>query len=251
MRNIRLLIEYDGTMYAGWQEQKNKKSLQGTIQEAIKKLTKEEIIIAASGRTDAGVHALGQVANFFTKSTIPAERFAMAINYHLPRDIVILKSEEVSTEFHSRYHSKGKTYIYRIENRKIPSPFERNRSYLVKKELDFEKMKRESQKFIGTHDFIAFRSTGSSAKTTIRTIYRLDLKKEGDMIIMEIEGNGFLYNMVRIIAGTLVDIGKGRITEGVESILKSKDRARAGNTAHSCGLFLKKVFYDLDTPGTM
>ncbi|MFA5523658.1 MAG: tRNA pseudouridine(38-40) synthase TruA [Tissierellales bacterium] len=244
MKNIKLIIEYDGTNYFGWQKQPNKMSIQETIEEAIGKITNEEIEIFGSGRTDRGVHARGQVANFLTTSTIPGERFRKAINSVLPSDIVITQSEEVDKSFHSRYSAKGKEYKYLFYNRKVQSPLLRNYAYHIPQELVFRLMQNAVDDLIGTHDFVAFMASGSSVKDTIRTIYEVSLTKDQEIVELKIKGNGFLYNMVRIIAGTLVDIGIGKIdSNDIPEIISSKDRKKAAHTAPSHGLYLEKVLY--------
>ncbi|WIV13184.1 tRNA pseudouridine(38-40) synthase TruA [Proteiniborus sp. MB09-C3] len=244
MRNIKLIIEYDGTNYFGWQKQPHQKTIQEAIEYSIKKITKEDVGIFGSGRTDRGVHARGQVANFFTEAKIPGEKFKDAINSVLPSDIVISHSEEVDCSFHSRYSAQGKEYRYVIYNRRIPSPLLRNYAYHVPQKLHFDLMQKASADFIGTHDFTAFMASGSSVKDTTRTIYSIHLNKNHEIIELKINGNGFLYNMVRIIAGTLVDIGIGKIDSSyISEILLSKDRKNAGHTAPPHGLYLEKVFY--------
>jgi tRNA pseudouridine38-40 synthase len=244
MKNIKLTIEYDGSNYCGWQRQKNGISIEDTVELAIKKIVNEEIKIIGSSRTDAGVHARGQVANFITSSKIPVDKLPGAINSQLPKDIVIIDAAEVSKEFHSRYSSIGKRYSYRIINRKIPPAIMKNYVSHCPYILEFDKMLRASEYFIGTYDFSAFKSTGSSVKTSVRTINCLELKKENDMITMYIEADGFLYNMVRIISGTLIDVGRGRIpSENIPEILANKDRKLAGQTAPAMGLCLEMIYY--------
>lgn len=240
--NIKIIIEYDGSHYSGWQKQQNLSTIQGKIEEAIKKITGEEIEIFASGRTDAGVHALGQVANFEIESKIPAEKFKFAINQHLPEDIRVLSSEKTIAGFHARFSAKRKTYLYRIQTGEVRRPFERNLSYFVKGDLDIEKMIDCAKYLIGEHDFSSFKSEGSSARHFVREIYSLDVRRKEDIIEIEISGNGFLYNMVRIIAGTLIEAGKGR-EQNIPKILMAKDRTLAGPTAPAHGLFLKEVLY--------
>lgn len=243
MRNIKITMQYDGSKYCGWQKQPDSLGIQGTIEQAIYEITKENVKIIGSGRTDAGVHALGQVANFKINSLIPVQKIPNALNAKLPKDISIVKSEEVDEEFHSRYNAKGKRYRYLIYNSEYRSPLYKNISYHVKYDIDFEKMCEEAKELIGTHDFYGFMSSGSSVKDTVRTIYDVSLKKQEDLIIFEVEGNGFLYNMVRIIVGTLVDIGRGRIKEGMCEVINAKSRTKCGHTAPAHGLFLKKVDY--------
>lgn len=244
MRNIKLTLEYDGTNYLGWQKQKVGITIQGTLEEAIKVLTKEEVEVTGSSRTDAGVHAKGFVANFKTNSKIPSEKFREAINHKLPEDIVILKSEEVEEEFHARYNAMGKTYSYSILNRDAPSAIDRNYLYHVKRKLDVESMKEACQYFIGTHDFSAFKTSGSSVKTTVRTIKELYIEDNDDIIKIYVTGDGFLYNMVRIIVGTLIMVGSNKIKPlEVKNIIASKEREKAGICVPSSGLVLEKVHY--------
>lgn len=245
MRNIKLTIEYDGKEFNGWQKQLNKLNIQGTIEKVISDITKEEIELIGSGRTDAGVHALGQVANFRTNSTIPIEKFAIAINSRLKKSIVIKKAEEVPDRFHSRYNCKQKTYRYVINNSETGSAIYRNLEYNIKMPLDVNKMQEAANYFVGEHDFTGFKASGTSSKSSVRTIYKAEIRKEGDRIIIELTGNGFLYNMVRIISGTLVDVGLGKIMpDDIENIIKMKDRSKAGKTLPPQGLFLVKVEYE-------
>ncbi|WP_434793809.1 tRNA pseudouridine synthase A [Terrisporobacter petrolearius] len=243
MRNLKLTIQYDGTKYCGWQKQPNSSGIQGTIEYAIYEITKEKVNIIGSGRTDAGVHALGQVANLKTNSNIPAARIPDALNAKLPKDISIIDCQEVSDDFHSRYSATGKIYRYLIYNKPYRSPLYKDISYHVRYDLDIEKMRVEAQSLLGTHEFKGFMSSGSSVKDTVRTIHNISIEESGDLIVLEMEGNGFLYNMVRIIVGTLVDIGRGRIDKPLEEIIASQDRGEAGHTAPAHGLFLKKVHY--------
>ncbi|WP_419749837.1 tRNA pseudouridine(38-40) synthase TruA [Terrisporobacter petrolearius] len=243
MRNLKLTIQYDGTKYCGWQKQPNSSGIQGTIEYAIYEITKEKVNIIGSGRTDAGVHALGQVANFKINSNIPAARIPDALNAKLPKDISIIDCQEVSDDFHSRYSATGKIYRYLIYNKPYRSPLYKDISYHVRYDLDIQKMRVEAQSLLGTHEFKGFMSSGSSVKDTVRTIHNISIEESGDLIVLEVEGNGFLYNMVRILVGTLVDIGRGRIDKPLEEIIASQDRGEAGHTAPAHGLFLKKVHY--------
>ena len=243
MRNLKLTIQYDGSKYCGWQKQPNSSGIQGTIEYAIYEITKEKVNITGSGRTDAGVHALGQVANFKTNSTIPAARIPDALNAKLPKDISIIDCQEVSEDFHSRYSATGKIYRYLIYNKPYRSPLYKDTSYHVRYDLDIQKMRLEAKSLLGTYDFKGFMSSGSSVKDTVRTIRDITIEEKEDLIVIEVEGNGFLYNMVRIIVGTLVDIGRGRIDKSMEEIIASQDRGEAGHTAPAHGLFLKKVHY--------
>ena len=246
MRNIKLTIEYDGKDFNGWQKQPNKLNIQGTIEQAIKSITGEDVELNASGRTDAGVHALGQVANFKTNSQIPIEKFAIAINSRLKKSIVIKKAEEVDERFHSRLNCKRKTYRYIINNSPYGTAIYRYLETHIPQKLNVEKMKKAVKYFIGEHDFKAFKASGTSSKSSIRTIYKAEvLKMPNNRIYIELTGNGFLYNMVRIIAGTLVDVGTGKIKpEDITKIINEGKRENAGKTLPPYGLFLVKVEYN-------
>ena len=245
MRNIKLIIEYDGKEFHGWQKQPNKLNIQGTIEKAIEKITGEQVELMASGRTDRGVHALGQVANFKTNSNIPIEKFAIAINSNLKKSILIQSAEEVDEKFHSRLSCKRKTYRYIINNSKIGTAIYRNLETHIPMKLDIDQMKLAIQYFEGEHDFKAFKASGTSSKSSVRTIYQAEIiEKENDKIWIELTGNGFLYNMVRIIAGTLVEVGLGHIQpEEIPNIIEGKRRERAGKTLPPQGLYLVKVEY--------
>ena len=245
MRNIKLVIEYDGKDFNGWQKQPNKLNIQGEIENVIANITKEEVELTASGRTDAGVHALGQVANFKTNSQIPIEKFPIAINSQIKNSIRIKSAEEVDERFHSRFNCKRKTYRYVIDNSKYGSAIYRNLSYHVSTKLNVDEMKKAIKYFEGEHDFKAFKSSGTSSKSSVRTIYKAIIKEKDENIIIELTGNGFLYNMVRIIVGTLVEVGLGKIdSKEIPDIIESKDRQRAGKTLPPQGLFLLEVEYD-------
>lgn len=246
MRNIKLIIEYDGKNFAGWQTQPGKVSIQGEIEKAIKEITGEDVELIASGRTDAGVHAFGQTANFHTESNLPVERFPYAFNSKLTKSIVVKSAEEVEERFHSRYNCKGKTYRYIINNNEFPSALERYREFHMPYSLNKEDMKKALKKFEGEHDFKGFKSSGGSPKkTTVRTITKAEMKESNGKIIIELTGDGFLYNMVRIICGTIVDVGLGKISaDEIEDIIKSGDRTRAGKTLPPHGLYLVKVYYE-------
>ena len=229
----------------GWQKQPNKLNIQGEIERAIFSITGEEVNLTASGRTDAGVHALGQVANFKTNSKIPIEKMAIAINPQTKNSIRIIKAEEVNENFHSRYNCKQKTYRYIINNSEYGSALYRNLEYHMPIKLNFENMQKAIKYFEWEHDFKGFKASGTSSKSSVRTIYKAIIKKEDDRIIVELTGNGFLYNMVRIIVGTLVDVGLGKIEpEEISEIIKSQDRTRAGKTLPPQGLYLVKVEYN-------
>jgi len=245
MRNIKLLIEYDGTNYLGWQVQPKGSTIQGILEEKLGLLTGEPIRLFGSGRTDSGVHAFGQVAHFKTRSRMDIRTMQRALNSLLPPDIVIRKVEEVEEDFHARKHSKSKVYEYRILNRNLRSAFHREYAWYIPQKLNFTEMKKASQSLIGEHDFSSFRTVGSPTRTAVRRVIRAEWKKGRDGFIrFEIEANGFLKQMVRSIVGTLVEIGKDRMnaTE-FRKILESKDRKKAGPTAPAQGLFLKEVKY--------
>ena len=245
MRNIKLTIEYDGRDFGGWQKQPNKLNIQGEIERAIEGVTKEKVELYASGRTDAGVHAFGQVANFKTNSNIPIEKMGTAINSQLKYSIRIKKAEEVEENFHSRYNCKEKTYMYIINNEEQASAIFRNMEYHFPKKLDIEKMQKAAKYFEGEHDFSAFKSSGTSSKSSVRKIYNADVSTYNGRIIIKLTGNGFLYNMVRIIAGTLLEVGMGAIKpESIKEIIEDKDRKKAGKTLPPHGLYLVKVEYE-------
>jgi tRNA pseudouridine38-40 synthase len=244
-RNIKLTIEYDGTNYSGWQKQKHSITIQQKIEEAIKSITREDCEVIGSSRTDAGVHARGFTANFITESNIPPNKFKYAINSKLPKDIVIINSEEVPLEFHSRFDSKGKKYIYTILNREEPPTIERNYVYHFPKKLDVDLMRQGSKFFIGEHEFDSFyKKSGSTVKSTLRNIYYCDVRKKDNLIEFTVIGSGFLYNMVRIMAGTLIEVGIGRIQpKDIQDILLAKDREKAGRSLPPQGLCLHEVLY--------
>ena len=245
MRNIKLTIEYDGKDFNGWQKQPNKLNIQGTIEQAIKCVTGEDVELNASGRTDAGVHALGQVANFKTNSKIPIEKFAIAINSRLKKSIVIKKAEEVDERFHSRLNCKKKTYRYIINNSEEGSAIYRNLETHIPQKLDISKMEQAIKYFEGEHDFKAFKASGTSSKSSVRTIYEAKIYQKGEKIFIELTGNGFLYNMVRIIVGTLVDVGMGKIKpEDIPQIINEGKRENAGKTLPPNGLYLLNVMYE-------
>ncbi|MDO5039463.1 tRNA pseudouridine(38-40) synthase TruA [Clostridium sp.] len=245
MKNIKLTIEYDGTNYFGWQKQKNNsKTIQEVLEKAIQKIVKKEVSLIGSSRTDSGVHAKGMVANFLTDSRVPADKFREAINTKLPDDIAIIKSEEVDKEFHARYDSKGKTYCYTIINRFEKVSLYRNYSYHVREVLNIEEMKKACNYFIGTHDFSAFKSSGSSVKTSVRTIKDLHIENDNNIIKIYVTADGFLYNMVRIIVGTLIEVGRGKIASNdIKSIINEGKRERSGFCVPANGLLLEKVYY--------
>lgn len=244
MRNIKLTIEYDGKKFGGWQKQPSKLNIQGEIEQAISEIVSESVELIASGRTDSGVHALGQVANFKTNSNIPIEKMAIAINSKLKKSIVIKRAEEVPENFHARYNCKGKKYRYVINNSSQGTAIYRDLEYYIPQKLDIEKMKQAIKYFEGEHDFKGFRASGTSSKDSVRIIYKAEVIKKEEKIIIELTGSGFMYNMVRIIAGTLVDVGLGKILpEDIPDIILSKDREKAGKTLPGYGLYLVEVYY--------
>ena len=244
MRNIKLVIEYDGKDFNGWQKQPNKLNIQGSIEQAIFQVTGEIAQLNASGRTDAGVHALGQVANFKTNSNIPIEKFPIALNTKLKKSIRILKAEEVDENFHSRLSCKRKTYRYVINNSSQGTAIYRNLETNISIPLDENKMNEAIKFFIGEHDFKGFKASGTSSKNSVRVIYSARVYRQSDRVIIELTGNGFLYNMVRIISGTLVDVGTGKIEPNkIPEIIKLGKRENAGKTLPPQGLYLVKVEY--------
>lgn len=245
LKNIKLVIEYDGKEFNGWQKQPNKLNIQGTIEQAIKTITGEEVELNASGRTDRGVHSLGQVANFKTNYDLPIEKWPLALNANLKKSIVIKSAEEVDEKFHSRLSCKKKTYRYVINNSKCGTAIYRNLETHIPQKLNIEKMQDAIKYFEGEHDFKAFRASGTSSKSSVRVIYEAKvIKMPEERIYIELTGNGFLYNMVRIISGTLVDVGLGKIEpKGILEIIESKERTKAGKTLPPQGLYLVKVEY--------
>ena len=244
MRNIKIIIEYDGRDFNGWQKQPNKLNIQGEIERAIKEITGEECDLIASGRTDAGVHALGQVANFKTNSKIPVEKIPIALNTKLKKSVRILSAQEVDERFHSRYNCKKKTYRYIINNSENGTAIYRNLEFNFSGQLDVENMQKAIKYFEGEHDFKGFKASGTSSKSSVRTIYIGRVFRKNEKIIIELTGNGFLYNMVRIIAGTLLEVGIGKINpEEIIDIINSGDRKKAGKTLPPNGLYLVKAEY--------
>jgi tRNA pseudouridine38-40 synthase len=245
LRNVKLTIEYDGTAYAGWQVQPNGPSIQGAVQQAIGAITGETgVKLIGSGRTDAGVHAAGQVANFTTGSAIPAGDLVHAINTKLPDDIAVVDAADAPAEFHARYSATSKTYRYSILNRAVRSPLGRRRSHVVRKALDVAAMQAAAAHLVGEHDFAAFQSK-PDGKPSVRRITSLTVDADGDTISITVSANGFLYNMVRAIAGTLIETGVGaRDPDDIPTLIASRDRSAAGPTAPPQGLCLIRVEYE-------
>ncbi len=245
MRNIKITIEYDGKDFNGWQKQTEKLNIQGEIERAIEIITGEKVNVIGSGRTDAGVNALNQVANFKIENKMPIEKIPYALNSQLKRSIRIKSAEEVDERFNSRYNAKKKTYIYTINNSEQGTAIYRNMQYHYPIKLDENKMNEGAKYFIGEHDFKAFKASGTSSKSSVRKIYDAKVIRENDLIKIILTGNGFLYNMVRIIAGTLVEVGTGKINpEKVKEIIELKDRKNAGKTLPPTGLCLYNVEYE-------
>jgi tRNA pseudouridine38-40 synthase len=264
MPNFKIILEYDGTNYAGWQAQKSKlPTIQETIEKALRKILREKINLIASGRTDAGVHALAQVANFKSDSKVPLEKLQRSLNGLLPADISVTKIEDADNGFHSRFSAKSKTYRYAILNRPCRSAFLREGAYFYPYPLDLKLMQKEARALLGKQDFKSFCASASSVKDTVRTIKKIVIKRDVQssvfrvqcsefsvrgpqrgLIIIDIEADGFLYNMVRNIVGTLIEIGRGKFPAGsMIRILRSKNRKFAGPTAPARGLVLLKVKY--------
>lgn len=244
MKRIKLTIAYDGTNYCGWQIQPNGITVEEVINKTLQKLTGEPILVIGASRTDSGVHAMGNVAVFDTETTIPPERIALAMNQRLPEDIVIVKSEEVAADFHPRYCDCSKTYEYHIINTRIPVPTKRYTNYFVSYNLNLDHMREAASYLVGEHDFVSFCNVRTDVENTVRTITALDVIENGNEITIRITGNGFLYNMVRIIVGTLIRVGRGFYTpEKVKEILEAKDRKAAGVTAPAHGLMLMNIEY--------
>lgn len=245
MRRIHLIVEYDGTDYAGWQRQANAMTVQERLERAVAKLTGERVCVSGASRTDAGVHALGQSAHFDTESRIPADKFSFALNTLLPPDIRVVNSEEVGPDFHARFSGRGKRYRYLIWAAPHAGALNRHTHAHVIYPLDLEKMRAEAADLVGIHNFAAFAASGSVVRDTVRTIYRAELVQNGHELALTVEGNGFLYNMVRIIAGTLIGVGSGKLERGAFArAMQSLNRLDLGVTAPAHGLTLMEVFYD-------
>lgn len=245
MRRIKLTVAYDGTDYCGWQLQPNGITVEEVLNREISGLTGEDIRVIGASRTDSGVHALGNAAVFDTESRIPPERMSYALNQRMPEDIVIVKSEEVPLEWHPRYQDViTKTYEYHIYNAAVPNPIKRRTSAFVSFPLEVEQMRKGASYLVGEHDFVSFCNVRTNTVDTVRTVYEIQISREKDEIIIRITGNGFLYNMVRIIAGTLIRVGRGFYEpEKVREILEAGKRTEAGVTAPPQGLVLVEIKY--------
>lgn len=244
-RRIRMIVEYDGTGYVGWQTQPNGTAVQALIEKAIAETTGEVVALQGSGRTDSGVHARAQVAHFDTEARMQADKFAFALNTRLPRDIRILYSEEAPEDFHARFSAKNKQYRYTVQLGPHARVFTRSRALHCHYRLNEQRMQQAAEMFLGTHDFAAFMSAGTTIENTIRTITLSQWTKDGDYLYYDVAGNGFLYNMVRIITGTMLEIGMGqRELQSIETALETGERSAAGATAPAHGLTLWRVSYD-------
>lgn len=244
MHNYKIIIEYDGTNFVGWQQQENGQSIQAAIQQALSKLSGEKVTIFGAGRTDAGVHAYAQVASFVLNKKIETDVIRDGLNQHLrPQPIAVIKAEIVDVDFHARFSAKKRWYEYKIINRRPPLTIDVNRAWCVYKNLDTEKMKSESSFFLGKHDLNAFRSAHCQSKNSIKTIDSISIINKDEQIIIEVSAKSFLHSQVRIMVGTLVDIAKGNINKTVLDIINSRQREIAGQTAPAQGLYLKKIEY--------
>ena len=244
MYNYKIIVEYDGTNFVGWQQQENGQSIQGALQEAAFKLAGEKVIIFGAGRTDAGVHAYGQVASFTINKKIETDVIRDGLNQHLrPHPISVQKAELVDSKFHARFSAIKRWYEYKIINRRPPLTIDTNKAWCVYKKINVEKMKTESSSFLGRHDLNAFRSAHCQSKSSVKTIEDIHIKHEGEQIIFNICAKSFLHSQVRIMVGTLVDIAKGNINKTIIDIINSKNREIAGQTAPAHGLYLKKIEY--------
>ena len=245
MRNFKIVIQYEGTKYQGWQRQESTgNTIQGKFEAILSKMTGSKVQIDGSGRTDAGVHARGQVANLHIEESFSKEEILSYLNHYLPDDIAVTSIEKVDDRFHSRYQATAKTYRYHIHIGQIPDVFRRKYEYQYEKELDIDRMKKAASYLTGTHDFAAFCGNKKMKKSTVRTIYEIRFTVEGNDLMIDYRGNGFLQNMIRILTGTLIEVGdKRRDPEEIKTILESRNRMMAGYTAPACGLTLMNVEY--------
>lgn len=244
VKKLKLIIAYDGTNYCGWQLQKNQSTIQGELIIACKKLFSNEVNVCGASRTDTGVHALGQVATIEVDTELDEYKIMRALNAHLPKDIVIQNVQEVNEEFHPRYNVSNKTYVYRVYNAKVPLPQNNRYTCFYPYTINLERMESACKYLIGTHDFFSFSSAGGSVKTTVRTIYRCEIIISNDLVEIWVTGDGFLYNMVRIIVGTLLEIGTGKKNPvDIPNIFKARDRAKSGVKAPAKGLTLVEIEY--------
>jgi tRNA pseudouridine38-40 synthase len=244
MRNLRILIEYDGTDFHGWQSQPGLRTVQGCLEEAVAAMTGEKVSIRGAGRTDAGVHANGQVATFTLAARIPESGLLRGLNSHLPPDIALLDVREAPPELDARFSARGKVYRYQIWNHLVRSPLHARTSWHIRSVLDMTAMRAAARALCGEHDFRAFRASDCERRTTVRVVRRLDLERQGALLVVEVEATAFLKNMVRILVGTLVDLGRGQITaDAIDRMLRTGDRTAGGVTAPPQGLTLLRVMY--------
>ena len=244
MPNYKITVEYDGTNFVGWQQQANGVSVQSSLQDSVFKLSGEKVVVYGAGRTDAGVHAYGQVASFAISKKISTDVIRDGLNQHLrPLMISVLKAEQVDNDFHARFSAKKRCYVYKIINRRSPLTIDASRAWCVHKILDTKKMKNESASFLGKHDLNAFRSAHCQSKSSIRSIDDIIINIKNEIIFIEVVAKSFLHSQVRIMVGTLVDIAKGNINRSILDIINSKNREDAGQTAPANGLYLKKIDY--------
>lgn len=246
MRNFKITIQYEGTRYQGWQKQgSTENTLQGKFETLLLRLSGQPVQINASGRTDAGVHAYGQVASFHMETALSCKELMQQINQYLPEDVAVISCCEMPERFHARLNARGKCYRYRILNTELPHVFDRRYVWQITEELDVEAMQKAASLLIGTHDFAAFTSAKKSKKSTVRSIHSIQIKRVGDEIQLDFTGDGFLFHMVRILVGTLVEVGQHkRQPEEMEMLLEKKDRQEAGGLAPAQGLALMEVFYE-------
>lgn len=245
MRNVRALIAYDGSKFFGWQRQAGFRSVQEALEDALEALLREHVVVHGAGRTDTGVHALGQVAHFHVDTELDDDRLRHALNFHLDAGIVVRRLETCRDDFHAQYHARGKRYVYRIATTRFLPAFGREYTHWVHDALDLRAMREAAKAFVGEHDFSSLASSGSPRTSNVRTISSLRIVARRESCLIVVQGNGFLYNMVRTIAGTLLDVGRGKSTaREVEEVLRSRDRRNAGPTAPPNGLWLVRVLYD-------
>lgn len=244
MKKLAITIQYDGSAYHGYQVQENAVTVQQTFQDAVERVFKERLDVTGCSRTDTGVHANMYVLTLETDMKISDEGVIMALNTYLPKDVAVIDCKECDSDFHPRYSCKSKEYVYKLYNGKRPNPFLVDYALHYRREIDADYLNKEAQAFLGTHDFSGFCSSKSDVADTVRTVYSFSVKREGDMVLFSVEADGFLYNMVRIMIGTLLFISEGKIKAGeLSEIIDSKDRKRAGKTASPCGLYLNKINY--------
>lgn len=244
-RNLRIVVEYDGTRFSGWQVQKDKVTVQGELQRAVEEITKRKALVIGAGRTDAGVHAEGQVANFHATSAVPARKWPEALNHHLPPEIAVLSAEDVPLDFHAQFAATSKVYRYRVLNRGARTAIDRDRVYLVRPDLDVARMSEAAAALVGTHDFRSFGSEMSKKERTVRTILSFEVAAKPPFVDFVVHGDGFLYNQVRSMVGTLLPVGLGSRPPGwMREVLEARDRSKAGANVPARGLTLVEVRFD-------